>query len=261
MHEPVQMVKVHELLHRFLISPEDFVVHLKNFVGEIAMATVYDKNVSKSEVERLVAISERAVSTITENLIPGAMLVNALPILRHTPAWFPGAGFQAAVAETRLLTSQVMEVPFQYVKGQIVSAYQNYSSNRLIEMPALFKAAGITLSSWVERLMKHHSVLASETDIKSVAATVFIGGVDTTVSAARTYIYAMLVNPEAQKKAQDEIDNVVGWNRLPDFSDRPNLPYVEAVFREVMRWRPVGPLGLPHSTSADDLYNGYYIPK
>ncbi|KAG6874550.1 hypothetical protein C0992_007545 [Termitomyces sp. T32_za158] len=204
MHEPVQMVKVHELLHRFLISPEDFVAHIRNFVGEITMATVYDKNISKSEVERLVEKSERAISTIAESLNPGAMLVNSLPILRYIPAWFPGAGFQTVIAETRVLTNQLMEVPFRYVKDQM--------------------AAGIVLSSWVERLMKHYSALASETDIKSVAATVLIGGADTTVSAARTYIYAMLVNPEAQKKAQDEIDNVVGWDRLPDFSDRPNLP-------------------------------------
>ncbi|KNZ71327.1 O-methylsterigmatocystin oxidoreductase, partial [Termitomyces sp. J132] len=76
-----------------------------------------------------------------------------------------------------------------------------------------------------------------------------------------TFIYAMLVNPEAQRKAQGEIDSVVGRNRLPDFSDRPNLPYVEAVYREVMRWHPVTPLGLAHSTSADDVYNGYFIPK
>ncbi|KAG6886644.1 hypothetical protein C0992_002970, partial [Termitomyces sp. T32_za158] len=205
------------------------------------MATVYDKNISKSEVERLVEISERAVSTLAENFNPGAMLVNALPILRYIPAWFPGAGFQTAMAETRVLTNRLLEVPFQYVEDQM--------------------AAGVVLSSWVERLMKHCSAIASETDIKSVAATVFSAGADTTVSAARTYIYAMLVNPEAQKKAQDEIDNVVGWNRLPDFSDRPNLPYVEAVFREVMRWRPVAPLGVPHSNSADDIVNGYYIPK
>ena len=53
----------------------------------------------------------------------------------------------------------------------------------------------------------------------------------------------MVLYPEAAKKAQAEIDSVVGNSRLPDFKDRPSLPYVEAFYREVMRWHPVGPIG------------------
>ena len=49
----------------------------------------------------------------------------------------------------------------------------------------------------------------------------------------------MVLFPEAQKRAQREIDAVVGSDRLPDFSDRPSLPFVEAVLRETLRWHPV----------------------
>ncbi|KAF5385248.1 hypothetical protein D9615_001132 [Tricholomella constricta] len=71
----------------------------------------------------------------------------------------------------------------------------------------------------------------------------------------------MLVNPDAQRKAQEEIDAVVGTNRLPDYNDRPALTYIEAIYREIMRWRPVTPLGVSHATTDDDIYKGYYIPK
>lgn len=71
----------------------------------------------------------------------------------------------------------------------------------------------------------------------------------------------MACYPLAQLKAQQEIDNLTGGQRLPNYDDRPSLPYVEALFREVMRWRPVLPLGVPHAASDDDIYNGYYIPK
>ncbi|KAG6877263.1 hypothetical protein C0993_009032, partial [Termitomyces sp. T159_Od127] len=71
----------------------------------------------------------------------------------------------------------------------------------------------------------------------------------------------MVVNPVAQKRGQDEIDALIGSNRLPKFSDRPNLPYIEAIYREVMRWYPVAPLGLSHAALEDDAYNGYFIPK
>lgn len=54
---------------------------------------------------------------------------------------------------------------------------------------------------------------------------------------------AMVLHPEVQARAQEEIDKVVGHDRLPDFSDRENLPYVRAMILEVLRWKPVVPLG------------------
>lgn len=53
----------------------------------------------------------------------------------------------------------------------------------------------------------------------------------------------MAMYPEAQRKAQAEIDAVVGTHRLPDFNDRPHLPYVNALVKESMRWQLVIPLG------------------
>lgn len=50
----------------------------------------------------------------------------------------------------------------------------------------------------------------------------------------------MVLYPEAMRKAQAEIDAVVGRSRLPNFSDRKDLPYVQAIIREVFRWRNIG---------------------
>lgn len=54
---------------------------------------------------------------------------------------------------------------------------------------------------------------------------------------------AMLQHPEVQKRAHAEIDAVIGTNRLPDFDDRPSLPYVEAILMETLRMYPIAPLG------------------
>ena len=56
---------------------------------------------------------------------------------------------------------------------------------------------------------------------------------------------AMALYPEVQKKAQAEIDAVVGPDRLPEFEDRPSLPYIDAVIKELLRWNLVAPLGEP----------------
>ncbi|KAJ8091252.1 monooxygenase activity protein [Marasmius tenuissimus] len=71
----------------------------------------------------------------------------------------------------------------------------------------------------------------------------------------------MTRNPNSQAKAQKEIDEVVGRDRLPTYEDRKSLPYIEAIYREVMRWHPPGPLGGAHMNTEDDVYKDYYIPK
>ncbi|OAX35253.1 cytochrome P450 [Rhizopogon vinicolor AM-OR11-026] len=71
----------------------------------------------------------------------------------------------------------------------------------------------------------------------------------------------MTLFPDVQKKAQAEIDAVVGPDRLPSFADRDSLPYVEALTKEVLRWNAVVPTGVPHRVMEDDIHDGYYIPK
>lgn len=70
----------------------------------------------------------------------------------------------------------------------------------------------------------------------------------------------MSLHPSIQEKVHAELDAVVGPNRLPDFSDRQALVYLNAVIKEAMRWMPSAPLGLTHCTREDDIVNGYFIP-
>ena len=82
-----------------------------------------------------------------------------------------------------------------------------------------------------------------------------------TLTAIRLFFLAMLTYPEVQKRAQEELDAVVGPDRLPTLNDRPSLPYIEAMVRECLRWRPILPLALPRTSQTDDEYQGYLIPK
>jgi cytochrome P450 len=75
------------------------------------------------------------------------------------------------------------------------------------------------------------------------------------------FVLHMIQHPEVQVKAQEELDRVIGRSRLPDFEDREELPYLGAIYKETLRLHPVTPLGIPHSTSADDIYKGMHIPK
>ncbi|KAG5723179.1 O-methylsterigmatocystin oxidoreductase [Termitomyces sp. T112] len=133
-HQPVQILKVRELLRRLLVAPEDFVTHFRTTAGEIVMTTVYDKNMSESNLAKFVTFSERAVNMVSESFSPSATIVNALPIIRHIPTWFPGARFHHFAAECRVYTTGMVEIPFKYVKDKL--------------------ATGTELSSLTERLLK-----------------------------------------------------------------------------------------------------------
>jgi cytochrome P450 len=76
-----------------------------------------------------------------------------------------------------------------------------------------------------------------------------------------SFLLAMTMYPEVQKKCQAELDSVVGNDRLPTFSDRDSLPYLATMLKEVIRWGPTTPLGAPHCVEQDDVHNGYFIPK
>ncbi|KAJ8086181.1 hypothetical protein PM082_005004 [Marasmius tenuissimus] len=90
----------------------------------------------------------------------------------------------------------------------------------------------------------------------------------------------MTLHPEVLKKAQTEIDTVIGNDRLPGIEDRGQLPYIDALVKEVFRWNSVVPLGkflldaftkhfelkidrigVPHRSVQDDVHEGYFIPK
>lgn len=82
-----------------------------------------------------------------------------------------------------------------------------------------------------------------------------------TISTLWHFFYEMIQHPEILAKAQKEIDAVVGTSRLPTFSDRPNLPYINAIVLETLRIASPVPLGLPRRITEDNVYKNMFIPK
>lgn len=95
---------------------------------------------------------------------------------------------------------------------------------------------------------------------KFSAVSMYAAGADTTVASLMVFFLAMMLFPDVLNKAQEELDRVVG-DRLPNSSDRDNLPYIWAIVLEIHRWHPVGPLGIPHASIKEDFVRGYRIPK
>ncbi|KAI0110422.1 cytochrome P450 2C3 [Nemania sp. FL0031] len=119
--------------------------------------------------------------------------------------------------------------------------------------------------SFIRTFIEHTSLPGGKSDwIPEAEASYVVGqmaiaGALTIGSPIQSFILAMLHYPEWQRKLQNEIDAVCG-GACPQWEDRERLPLLRAVVKEVIRWRPPVPTGIPHAITQDDVYNGYFIP-
>ncbi|EJD42957.1 putative CyP450 monooxygenase [Auricularia subglabra TFB-10046 SS5] len=231
-----------DFLHALQQTPDGFMQHIRNLTASSIMKLTYDIEVEGGE-NPWVALADLAVEVLSESVIFGNYMVDWLPILRHIPAWFPGAGFKILGQESREVSRRVRLGPLDWVMQQI-SQGKNGSS-----------IAEMLIRDGLEGRPVPDDLTADAT------AIIYMGGTDTTVSVITAFFLCMVLHPEAQQFAQDEIDRVLGHGSLPELADREALPYVTAVLLEVIRLYPVLPLSVGRRVMVDDEYNGMRIPK
>ncbi|KAG2039206.1 cytochrome P450 [Suillus americanus] len=238
-YQPMEEMETRRFLKRVLAKPDRLQAHVRHAIGAISLRICYGYEV-KEDNDPLIGIGERALYQFSRYGIYGDFIVDFLPSLAMLPEWFPGAGFKRLARECRETVEEVAAVSYKYVKDQM--------------------AAGPVLKSFCSDLLMDRALTAEEDHIVKWSAVSLSGGADTTVSAIYSFFLAMTLFPDVQKKAQVEIDAVVGPDRLPSFADRPSLPYIEALAKEVLRWNVAIP-SIDHCTTEDDIHDGYYIPK
>ncbi|XP_077213493.1 tryptophan N-monooxygenase CYP79A68-like [Tasmannia lanceolata] len=103
--------------------------------------------------------------------------------------------------------------------------------------------------------------LLSTEEIKAQTADLIYASVDNPANAVEWAIAEMINQPRILKKAIEELDRIVGKERLVEENDIPHLNYVKACAREAFRLHPIAPFNLPHVSTADATVAGYFIPK
>ncbi|KAK0469518.1 cytochrome P450 [Desarmillaria tabescens] len=242
---PVQLKATSVLLRQLLQSSDNFFQHVRHHAGSIIMKTVYGYDVEPDD-DPFVNLVDQAMTSIRLSLTYGVFLVDLLPILKNIPDWFPGAKFKKLARRWRKNVEDMREEPFRYTAESVAkgTASPSFVSENL-------------------KNMKQNGASESETYLevlKNASGVAFGAGADTTVSTVLSAILAFVLYPEVLAKAQAELDDVVGQCRLPNFDDRPRLPYIDAILTEALRWNPVVPMGVAHRSMKDDIYKGYFIP-
>ncbi|KAF9227082.1 cytochrome P450 [Gyrodon lividus] len=237
---PVEEEETKRFLCNVLNNPDDLAGHVRRTAGAIILKISHGYSV-KDGNDPFVEMADQAMVNFSLVTTPGGFLVDLIPVLRYLPEWFPGAGFQRDAKRWRKMVNDTATKPHEFVLEHL--------------------AKGDAAPSFTSRLLQEKSVTPEEEDIiKWASFAMYLGGSDTIVSAIYAFFLAMTIHPDVFKKAQREVDAVVGSERLPTFEDRDSLPYINAICKEVLRWNVVAPLAM-HVTSQDDVYEGYLMPK
>ena len=96
--------------------------------------------------------------------------------------------------------------------------------------------------------------------ISLILQSMLLGAIDTTASTIEWAMASLLQRPDVLKRAQEELDVVVGRERVLDESDLPSLKYLEAIVKETLRLYPAVPLLLPHMAAVPCKVGGYHVP-
>ncbi|KAH9917058.1 cytochrome P450 [Fomitopsis serialis] len=244
-YEPLQCTEVRAFLGDLLHKPDDALIHVKRYVAALMLGIAYGYSPSTMDDVYIKRVHE-ALQIVVEAGGPSALLVDFIPLLKYVPAWMPGMGFKRRGLRARGLIKDMERIPLERVKREMAAGIARPSVATVLLEEAMDTG---TLDE------------AEEWEIASALGMMYAAGTDTTTTVLSTFILAMVLHPEVLKKAQAEIDSVVGNSRLPEFSDRPALPYLEAVLKEVYRWLAPVPMGVPHQLTEDDEYEGFHMPK
>ncbi|KAI0295929.1 cytochrome P450 [Russula brevipes] len=246
-YRPMLQARSHDLLSRLLADPHRWETHIE-LSGEFILAMTYGYQAQDRD-DRMIDNARKLSKFASEKTLPGALLVNHIPLLRRIPEWLPWFSYKPLARVGHDLGNRVLYPPIQFVKESILDG------------TALPSLALENLQEVEDLGLSGPDRDKAEEMIAGAVGSIYAAGADTTVAAMKSLFVAMLLYPDVQKKAQDEIDSVIGRDQLPTFDDRPRLPFIDAVCKEVLRWRPVAPIAMPHAATKDDVYAGFFIPK
>lgn len=239
-HVPIQIAESIQVMYDFLKTPEHFYTHLRRYSNSVIMSVLYGKRCPRYETREAILFFE-AQHLWELALEPGAHPpIDILPFLRYIPRRW--ASWKGLCEDTRKLQRDLYFGLLEECEEKVGKGEEN--------------------GCYMEEIIKRREELGLDRELAGYFGGVMIeGGSDTTSSFFQSLCLLLTAFPEAQRKAQEEMDRVVGDQRIPSLDDAARLPYIQAIVKETHRMRPVAPLAIPHSNREAEQYRGYLIPE
>ncbi|KAL8943871.1 MAG: hypothetical protein Q9211_000810 [Gyalolechia sp. 1 TL-2023] len=248
--QPIQEKEALQFVLQTFNDPDNMMV----LAAAIIVKICYGYSIERKGPDPLVELIEHAMDNLSLAFVPLSWAIDAVPALEYLPDWFPGTSYRKTAREWKATNEAAAEVPYAFVKRQMeLNAHRPSYVSDLLQQSR-------TKNGNKNNNNDDDLDPTDEEAIKWTAVSLYAAGSDSTVAIMQSVICAFLIFPEVVRKAHEEIDRVIGPDRLPTFSDRPNLPYIDGIVKEAWRWNPVGPMGLAHKSEEDILHGDFIIP-
>ncbi|RYO83500.1 hypothetical protein DL766_004974 [Monosporascus sp. MC13-8B] len=221
---------------------EDFAFreHINRTIFSIMMKTVYGRRIRGKDDEDIKNMVES--SKILGRLVrAGAFIEDSFPPLANLPEWLQPSRKRALKLSEFILWVKMKT--WNTLKEQVATGVA----------PECYAAQMINANWYQQGLL--------DEDLAWLAGGLVEAGSHTSIQTVVNLVFYMAATPEVQAKVVAEVESVVGTSRLPNMDDIPNLPYVFACVKEILRLCPVPPWSIRHFTDADVTYKDMIIPK
>jgi len=222
-------------LKRMIEKPDHWSEHLVTHCARVAAYCAWGDPKHGTKLFHVVPVLLKAVS-------PGGPMINLLTFLINLPTWLSPWAYAEKIRKKAM--ADAFYEGQQDVIGRVAEGTAGPSWTRI----------------WLENMKGMEKSKLDQHEAAHAVGTSALVAIVTIGSPLHTFFTAMCHYPHWMPKLQEEVDRVCG-DRLPTLADMPQLPVLRSVIKECLRWRQPTPLGVPHVTTEDDIYNGYFIPK
>ncbi|KAL2269692.1 hypothetical protein VTJ83DRAFT_1876 [Remersonia thermophila] len=231
-----------------LDRPDDWLGAVRRFAVAVVLKIAYGLDIDGPDSPWL-KMAEDTSEAVGKSGAPASSIMDRFPPARYLPDWLP---FMERLRYARAWRPAIEKITREPFEASLKAMSSGTGGESFVHTK---------MRTWAKN---QQNGLASEfdlDDIQGAAATIVIAGNDTTAATLMLLVLYLMQNPLVQRRAQEEIDCVVGRDRLPTWSDLPGLQYVNLVLQETYRMNPLSPLGVPHASIADDVYRGMFIAR
>ncbi|KAL4938687.1 hypothetical protein BDV06DRAFT_231598 [Aspergillus oleicola] len=236
---PIQEAEATQTAYDLIWQPERYYEHIQRYTTAVILASVFGQRGESFDAPNIQALYD-VQNRFTALLEPGATLpVDVITFLQYIPEFM--ASWKKKAREIR--------------RDQRALYFRLYNATKER------MRQGVRTGCFMEKLIDDQ-----EKNKLDDEHTTYLGGIlmeagsDTTSSTLLSFLLAVLENPTALKRAQEDVDRVCGTERSPTMEDLENLAYIEACMHEILRWRPVAAGGIPHMLTRPDIYKDYVFP-
>ncbi|KAL4933416.1 cytochrome P450 [Aspergillus undulatus] len=236
---PIQQAEATQTVYDMIRGPNQYYEHIQRYTTAVVLASVFGQRGETFDAPNVQALYD-VQNRFTALLEPGAIPpVDGLTFLQYIPEF---------MAPWKQKAKQVRRD-----QSAIYFGLYNATKQRM--------RRGIRTGCFMEKLIDDQEKNNLDDEHTTyLGGNLMEAGSDTTSSTLLSFVLAMLENPNAMKRAQEDVDRVCGKDRSPTADDLDNLPYIEACMHEILRWRPVVAGGIPHMLTQTDTYKDFVFP-